>query len=101
MSAGFDFAPIRSSSAVEVISAVSPPFNPTAMSRPEGRPVVRSPRTTAAASRAGGTRLDRCNRRVQRRRPADEPVRNRADSDHDERDDSRGLWALAVSGVRE
>jgi hypothetical protein len=44
MSARLDFASIRSSSAVEVISAVPPqPFNPTAMSRLEGRPVVRSP----------------------------------------------------------
>lgn len=44
MSAGQDFASIRSSSAAEVISAVPPqPFNPTAMSRLEGRPVVRSP----------------------------------------------------------
>jgi len=44
MSAGFDFAPIRSSRAVEVISAVPPQsFNPTAMSRLEGRPVVRRP----------------------------------------------------------
>jgi hypothetical protein len=44
MSAGLDFASIRSSSAVEVISAVPPQsFNPTAMSRLEGRPVVRSP----------------------------------------------------------
>ena len=44
MSAGQAFASIRSSSAVEVISAVPPQsFNPTAMSRLEGRPVVRSP----------------------------------------------------------
>jgi hypothetical protein len=44
MSAGLDFAPIRSSSAVEVISAVpSQSFNPTVMSRFEWRPVVRSP----------------------------------------------------------
>ena len=44
MSAALDFVPIRSSSAVEVTSAVPPPsFNPTAMSRVEGRPVVRSP----------------------------------------------------------
>jgi hypothetical protein len=44
MSAGQDFASIRSSTAVEVISAVPPqPFNPTVMSRSEGRPVVRSP----------------------------------------------------------
>ena len=44
MSAGQISASIRSSSAVEVISAVPPqPFNPTAMSRLEGRPVVRSP----------------------------------------------------------
>jgi hypothetical protein len=44
MSAGLDFAWIRSSSAREVISAVPPQsFNPTAMSRVEGRPVVRSP----------------------------------------------------------
>ena len=44
MSAALDFAFIRSSSAVEVISAVPPQsFNPTAMSRLEGRPVVRSP----------------------------------------------------------
>lgn len=44
MSAGQDFAAIRSSSAVEFISAVPPqPFNPTATSRLEGRPVVRSP----------------------------------------------------------
>ncbi|MFY9560979.1 MAG: hypothetical protein WAQ52_12165 [Terriglobales bacterium] len=44
MSAGQDFAAIRSSSAVEVISAVpQQPFNPTATSRMEGRPIVRSP----------------------------------------------------------
>jgi hypothetical protein len=44
MSAGPDFAPIRSSTAVEVISAVPPQaFNPTAMTRLEWRPVVRSP----------------------------------------------------------
>ncbi len=44
MSAALDFASIRSSSAVEVISAVPPQsFNPTAMSRLEGRPVVRFP----------------------------------------------------------
>ena len=37
-------ASIRSSSAVEVLSAVSPQsFNPTAMSRREGRPVIHSP----------------------------------------------------------
>jgi hypothetical protein len=43
MSAGLDFASIRSSSAVQVISAVPPQsFNPTAMSRVEGRPAVRS-----------------------------------------------------------
>src|ERR1035441_7068476 len=55
------------------------------------------PRTIAAASLAGGSQLDRCNRRVQRRRPDDEPVCNRADPDHDERDDSRWLWALALA----
>jgi hypothetical protein len=44
MSAGQDFASIRSSSAVEVISAVPPQsVKPTAMSSLEGRPVVRSP----------------------------------------------------------
>jgi hypothetical protein len=46
MSAGQIFASIRSSSAVEVISAVprSPQsFNPTTMSRLEGRPVICSP----------------------------------------------------------
>ncbi len=44
MSAGLDFPPIRSSSAVEVISAVPPQsFNPAEVSRLEGRPVVRSP----------------------------------------------------------
>ena len=44
MSAGLDFASIRRSSAVEVISAVPPQsFNPTAMSRLEGRPVICSP----------------------------------------------------------
>jgi len=44
MSAGLDFASICSSSAVEVISAAPPQsFNPTAMSRLEGRPVVRRP----------------------------------------------------------
>jgi hypothetical protein len=43
MSAGLDFAFIRSPSAVQVISAVPPqPLNPTAMNRLEGRPVVRS-----------------------------------------------------------
>jgi hypothetical protein len=44
MSAGQDFASIRSLGTVEVISAVPPqPFNPTALSWSEGRPVVRSP----------------------------------------------------------
>jgi hypothetical protein len=44
MSAGLDSASNRRSSAEEVISAVPPQsFNPTAMSRVEGRPVVRSP----------------------------------------------------------
>jgi hypothetical protein len=44
MSEGFDFASIRSSIDVEAISAIPPQsFNPTAMSRLEGRPVVRSP----------------------------------------------------------
>jgi hypothetical protein len=44
MSAGQDFASIRSSRAVEVISAVPPQsVKPTAMSPLEGRPVVRSP----------------------------------------------------------
>jgi hypothetical protein len=44
MSAGQDFASIRSSSAVEVISAVPPQsVKPAAMSPLEGRPVVRSP----------------------------------------------------------
>ena len=44
MSAGLDFASNRGSGAVEVISAVPPQsFNPTAMSRLGGRPVVRSP----------------------------------------------------------
>ena len=44
MSAGPDFGSIRSSSAVEVISAVPPqPFHPGAMTRLEGCPVVRSP----------------------------------------------------------
>jgi hypothetical protein len=44
MSAGQDFVSIRSSSARELISAVPPQsFNPTAMSRLEWRPVVRSP----------------------------------------------------------
>jgi hypothetical protein len=44
MSAGQDFASIRSSTAVEVISAVPPQsVKPTAMSPLEGRPVVRSP----------------------------------------------------------
>jgi hypothetical protein len=44
MSAALDFAPIPSSSAIEVISAVQPQsFNPIAMNRLEGRPVVRSP----------------------------------------------------------
>jgi len=36
-----DVACLRSSNAPEVISAVLPPFNPTATSRLEGRPVVR------------------------------------------------------------
>ena len=45
MRAALDFPSTRSSSAVEVISAVPPlSFNPTAMSRLEGRPVVRSPK---------------------------------------------------------
>jgi hypothetical protein len=44
MSAGPDFARIRNSSVVEVISAIPlQSFNPTAMSRLEGRPIVRSP----------------------------------------------------------
>jgi hypothetical protein len=44
MSTGLDSAWIGSSSAVELISAVPPQsFNPTTMSRLEGRPVVRSP----------------------------------------------------------
>ena len=44
MSAEQDFASIRSSPVAEGISAVPlQPFNPTAMSRLEGRPVVRSP----------------------------------------------------------
>jgi hypothetical protein len=44
MSAGLDLAAIRSSSAREVIPAVPPQsFNPTVMSRVEGRPVVRPP----------------------------------------------------------
>jgi hypothetical protein len=38
-----EIAIIRSLSAIEVISAVPPPFNPTAISRLEGRAVVRSP----------------------------------------------------------
>src|SRR5664279_1560920 len=42
--AALDFASTRSSSAVEIISPVPPQsFNPTAMSRLEGRPVVRFP----------------------------------------------------------
>ncbi|HZM08957.1 MAG TPA: hypothetical protein VFC15_01970 [Candidatus Limnocylindrales bacterium] len=42
--AALDFASIRSSSAVEIISPVPPQSsNPTAMSRLEGRPVVRFP----------------------------------------------------------
>ena len=45
MTAGQDFTSNRSSSAVEVISAVQPqPLNPTARSRLEGRPVVCSPK---------------------------------------------------------
>lgn len=45
MTTALDFPSTRSSSAVEVISAVTPQsFNPTAMSRSEGRPVVRSPK---------------------------------------------------------
>jgi hypothetical protein len=44
MSAGLDLASIRSSSAVEVVSAVPPQsFNPTAVSRLEWLAVVRSP----------------------------------------------------------
>ncbi len=44
MSTGQDFASIRSLGTVEAISAVPPqPFNPTAVSWLEGRPVVRSP----------------------------------------------------------
>jgi hypothetical protein len=43
MSAGFDFTSIPSSITVEAISVVPPQsFNPTTMSRLEGRPVVRS-----------------------------------------------------------
>jgi hypothetical protein len=44
MSEGLDFGSLRSSIDVEAISVVPPQsFNPTAMSRLEGRPVVRSP----------------------------------------------------------
>ena len=44
MSAGLDSVWIHSSNAGEVLSAVPPQsFNPTAMSRLEGRPVVRFP----------------------------------------------------------
>jgi len=58
MKRGARLRSIRSSSAVEVISAVPPqPFHPGAMTRLEGCPVVRSPETTAATSRAGRTRL--------------------------------------------
>ncbi len=38
-----DLACLHGSKALEVIPALPPPFNPTAMSRPEGRPVFRSP----------------------------------------------------------
>ena len=48
--------------------------------------------------------MDQRNRRVQRRRAADEPVRNRTGSDHDEWDDSRcfGRWrSVAFDGGHE
>ena len=75
-------------------------LNPTAMSRLEGRPVVRSPeqlRLHRALEELGWTGvIDEFNDAAR----LTDPVCNRADSDHDGRDDSRWLWALAVSGVR-
>jgi len=63
MSAGQDFASIRSSTAVEVISAVPPQsVKPTAMSPLEGRPVVRSPeqlRLHPALEEIGWSLLDK------------------------------------------
>jgi hypothetical protein len=98
MSAGQDFASIRNSSALERISAVPPQVFQSDRDESVGGPSGCSfRRTTATASRAGGTRLDRCNRRVQRRPPAEGTVRPRAQSYHDERYDSCRLWALAVA----
>jgi hypothetical protein len=44
MSAAHDIVCVRGSDSLEMISAVPPTFNPTAMSRSEGRPVVCSPK---------------------------------------------------------
>jgi hypothetical protein len=44
MSAAHDISRVSDSNALEVIASVPSPFNPTAMSRSEGRPVVRLPR---------------------------------------------------------
>ena len=65
MSAGPDSASIRSSSAIEIISAVPPrSFNPTAMSPLEGRAVVRSPqqlRPHPALDELGWSGVDELN----------------------------------------
>ena len=70
------------------------------MSRLEGRPVVRSPeqlRLHRALEEVGWTGvIDEFNDAAR----LTNPLCNRADPDHDERDDSRWLWALAVSGFR-
>ena len=62
MSTGQAFASIRTSSALEVLSAV-PPQSVKDRDQSTGRGVrLFVPQTTAAASRAGGTWLDQCNR---------------------------------------
>jgi hypothetical protein len=101
MSAGQDFASIRSRTAVKVISAVPPQsFNPTALRPFEGRLVVLSPeqlRLHCALEDLGWTGgLDEFNDATRLTTQSC----NRADSYHDEWDDSRWLWALAVSGAR-
>jgi hypothetical protein len=74
--------------------------NPAAMSRLEGRPVVRSPEQLRLHRALDELDWVGVIGEAQRGRPANDPVLNRADSDHYERDDSRWLWALAVRGVR-
>jgi hypothetical protein len=93
MSAGLD-----SSGVVELVSAVAQQsFNPTAMSRLVGHPVVRSPeqlRLHPAMKELGWTGvIDEFNAAA---RLKDQPGA-RGDSDHDERLYSRWQGALAVS----